>query len=303
MEPKYYEINESSAKLAHDMASFSDYILGSTTAEYQRQVSAAYEKADNVAAIRPEESEKIYSIVDRFARRLAEYYNRESSIGTQCPSIMIAGCSNFPVRKKEKQVAAWSRNHEFYNETMAILSRLDAIARGKDIIQSSDPDAIQKLRKKLQRLEDAKNTMKSVNAYYRKHKTLDGCTALTFEQMEKLKAAMNSSWRTNPAPFEPYKLSNNNANIRRIKERIKTLEATKTAPESEPEEYEGFRVVENTEAMRLQIMFDDKPSAEVRTVLKSNGFRWAPSQNAWQRQLTENAKSALTRIIDELRNQ
>lgn len=303
MEPKYYEINESSAKLAHDMASFSDYILGSTTAEYQRQVSAAYEKADKVSAIRPEESEKIYSIVDRFARRLAEYYNRESSIGTQCPSIMIAGGSNFPVRKKEKQVAAWSRNHEFYNETMAILSKLDAIARGKDIIQSSDPDAIQKLRKKLQRLEDAQNTMKSVNAYYRKHKTLDGCTALTFEQMEKLKAAMASSWRTSSAPFEFYQLSNNNAEIRRIKARIETLESTKAAPESEPEEYAGFRVVENTGAMRLQIIFDEKPSAEIRTVLKSNGFRWAPSQNAWQRQLTENAKSALTRIIDELRNQ
>ena len=35
--------------------------------------------------------------------------------------------------------------------------------------------------------------MKAVNAYYRKHKTLDGCPHLPPEELEKLKADMASS--------------------------------------------------------------------------------------------------------------
>ena len=45
----------------------------------------------------------------------------------------------------------------------------------------------------------------------------------------------------------------------------------------------------NTEANRLQIFFDGKPDEATRTELKSNGFRWSPKAEAWQRQLTNNA--------------
>ena len=100
--------------------------------------------------------------------------------------------------------------------------------------------------------------------------------------------------------FASYQLSNNNAEIHRLESRIKSLEEAQAAPVAEPEQHEGFRVVENTEAMRLQIIFEDKPDAETRALLKSNGFRWAPSQSAWQRQLNENARFALRRIIDKL---
>ena len=60
-------------------------------------------------------------------------------------------------------------------------------------------------------------------------------------------------------------------------------------------------MVENTEIMRLQLFFDGKPEADVRSVLKSNGFKWAPSQEVWQRQLTTNARYALERVIKELK--
>jgi len=48
--------------------------------------------------------------------------------------------------------------------------------------------------------------------------------------------------------------------------------------------------------MRLQLVFDGKPSDGCCAALKSAGFRWAPSQGAWQRQLTDNARAALRRI-------
>ena len=66
-------------------------------------------------------------------------------------------------------------------------------------------------------------------------------------------------------------------------------------------EFKTFKVVENTEAMRYQIIFEGKPDADVRTLLKSNGFKWAPSQGAWQRQLTGNGKWALNRVVEKLK--
>ena len=47
---------------------------------------------------------------------------------------------------------------------------------------------------------------------------------------------------------------------------------------------------------RLQIFFDEKPSDSQRAMLKSNGFKWAPSQDAWQRQLNDNAIYAAGRL-------
>ena len=70
---------------------------------------------------------------------------------------------------------------------------------------------------------------------------------------------------------------------------------------SSEQEYETFKVVENTDAMRYQIIFDGKPEAEVRTLLKSNGFKWAPSQGAWQRQITTNGKHALNSVVEKLK--
>ena len=52
--------------------------------------------------------------------------------------------------------------------------------------------------------------------------------------------------------------------------------------------------------MRLQIIFDGKPDPEVRAVLKKNGFKWAPSQGAWQRMLNSAGKYALNRVKEEL---
>ena len=84
-------------------------------------------------------------------------------------------------------------------------------------ISADDPQAVQKLEKKLESLEKSQETMKAVNAYYRKHKTLDGCPHLPPEELEKLKADMASSWHLEDKPFATWALSNNSAEIRRVK--------------------------------------------------------------------------------------
>ena len=152
-----------------------------------------------------------------------------------------------------------------------------------------DPQAAAKLEAKLVKLESAQETMKAVNAYFRKNKTLEGCPSLTPEQITKLQQEMAQSWHLDKSrPYPAYMLSNNNAEIRRIRGRIEQVrqhEDTNFAGW----EFDGGRVEANKADNRLQVFFDGKPDEAARDELKANGFRWAPSVGAWQRQLNKNA--------------
>ena len=162
-------------------------------------------------------------------------------------------------------------------------------------IRQDDPQAIPKLQKKLAGLEKAQETMKAVNAYYRKHGTLDGCPHLSPENLENLKADMASGWHYEKKPFQSWELSNNNAEIRRVRQRIESLtRANEVAYVGW--EFDGGHVEANRDQGRLQVFFDGKPEADARQQLKENGFRWAPSVGAWQRLLNDNAYHASDRI-------
>jgi len=60
------------------------------------------------------------------------------------------------------------------------------------------------------------------------------------------------------------------------------------------------RIIENQELMRIQLEFDGKPSEDIRSLLKQNGFKWSPKNQVWQRQLTLNAKSATRQLLYDL---
>ena len=283
----YYPINEAAAKRAKDMNSFSDYKQGSATAEYRHYVDEAVQLAERQKRrVDPMYHEKIDSLLDTYARKLAANMNKGYEIDARVPSILIAGGSNFPTRKKEKQNAARDSNYREWQDIQGLLDKIRSTGMGG--ISADDPQAVQKLEKKLESLEKSQETMKSVNAYYRKHKTLDGCPHLPPEELEKLKADMASSWHLEDKPFATWALSNNSAEIRRVKDRIKSLSQQKEIG-FVGWEFDGGKVEANTEANRLQIFFEDKPDEATREALKSNGFRWSPKAGAWQRQLTSNA--------------
>ena len=290
--PKYYEISEVAAKRAKDMNSFSDYKPGSATSAYRQMVDKAYAIAERQKArVDPMYHDKIDALVDRYAKKLAANLNEPHVIDGRVPSILIAGGGNFPVRKKEKQNAARDRNMGEYMEIEKLLDKIKSVGTGG--ISADDDLAVEKLTKKLEGMESQQAMMKAVNAFYRKHKTLEGCPELTAEQVEKLKASMSQDWRKDPVPFPAYLLTNNNANIRRVRRRIEEL-GHKT--EFVGWTFPGGEAKVNEAENRLQLIFEDKPDADTRQALKSEGFKWAPSQGAWQRQLNQNAIRAAARL-------
>ena len=291
---RYYPINEGAARRAKEAISFSDYRPGSATAEYRHYVDQAVEIAERQKKrVEPEYHEKIDSLLDTYARKLAENMNKGYEITARVPSVLIAGPSNFPVRAKEKQNAASDRNMEEFQYIQGLLDKIRSTGMGG--ISADDPQAVSKLEKKLEKLEASQELMKAVNAYYRKHGTLDGCPHLTERGIENLKADMASGWHYEKKPFQSWQLSNNNAEIRRLKGRIEELTRQKEAAYV-GWEFDGGTVEINRVANRLQIFFEGKPDAAVRDELKSNGFRWSPKAGAWQRQLNDTTIRVADRI-------
>lgn len=283
---KYYPINEAAAKRAKEMNSFSDYTPGSATLEYKSLVDQAAEIAENQKKrVDPSFHEKIDALLDTYSKKLAVNMNNGFAIDSRVPSVLIAGGSNFPTRKKEKQNAARDKNYGEWKEIQGLLEKIRSTGMGG--ISADDPDAVKKLTAKLEKLTKAQETMKAVNAYYRKHKSLEGCPELDGKAIEKLKTRMEIRG-IQDKPYPSWALSNNNAEIRRIKERIQSLSVNKDKLYT-GWEFAGGKAEINVKDNRLQLFFDDKPDGKIRNELKANGFRWSPKASAWQRQLNSNA--------------
>ena len=59
----------------------------------------------------------------------------------------------------------------------------------------------------------------------------------------------------------------------------------------------GIKVEESIDDNRIGIYFDTKPTAQIRTILKQNGFKYSPTNTAWQRILNQQGKSATQYVL------
>jgi hypothetical protein len=176
-----------------------------------------------------------------------------------------------------RSVAA-GKKAEYYAEKAQSIKENDAIF-------SDDPEALLKLEQKLAVLKGTQVFMKAANRMVKKN-DLEGFLKLKFAKAEMWEELTKPEWWG--VGFPPFRLSNNNANIKRIEKRIAGLKAV-AATVAVHEEINGVRIFENREANRLQLFFDGKPAADVIKQLKQHGFRWCRSEVAWQRHISNNA--------------
>lgn len=62
-----------------------------------------------------------------------------------------------------------------------------------------------------------------------------------------------------------------------------------------------YKMNEDFEDGRIRFRFDGKPRQEVIDIMKSRGFKWSPSNKAWQRQNTPNGVWSAKKVIEELK--
>lgn len=302
VERTYYPINEETARIAKEINSFSEYKKGSATTEYIHHCNKAYDILDKIKTDKPEQAERAKKKVNYYCRKLAQYYNDYYRNEASCPSIMVCGAGNFPIKKKEKQNSRRETLYSTWEYLQNYLQKIENILTDEQPIKSSDIDATEKLTAKIEQLEKEHKMHMECNRYYKKNGTLKGFDGLEEKEADEIEDFV----KRNPA-FPPFITYNETANIRRYKERLKRLVKEKEAGTTEHMEADKennglFTVVENKEIMRLQVLFDGIPPASARDILKNNGFRWSPKNKAWQRQLTDSARYTYKNIRDKLKD-
>lgn len=181
-------------------------------------------------------------------------------------------------------------------------NKADSVGSGG--ILSNDPDALVKLKNKLSSLEEKQRKMKSINAIIRasnlteqeKIAEMMECENLTIEEVELI---LKPDFCGNIG-FAAYKLTNNNAEINRIKKRISSLTKIQTL---EPIDYknEQFHVYVDNGYININF-FEGKPSKEVRKLInKSYHFKLSGFQNNWVRKATLNAIYEAEELLNNLK--
>lgn len=255
--------------------------------------------------------------------RLAAKHSQESdrryqsahSISSMIPlgqPILVGHHSEDRHRRDIERIDNNMRKSIEHDKTAAYYQDKLAAMQANTAISSDDPDALDKLKDKLQGMEESQEYMKRINGYIRQvlkladDKQVDALAEISGMKTAEAYTLLNPRW--GGKGYASYSLTNNNANMQRVKERITEIEAQHKAiaehGESVDTEYEdlGLKVVMNLAINRLQFVFDGKPESEVRSELKSNGFRWSPRESAWQRQLNNGSKYVVERVIKELRS-
>lgn len=287
-----------------------------TTSEYPRLGRAVYtglsqalnNLADTVEAPPTEPAapntyeERRAARIDRLKARAArlrveaaQAECRSHDIGRHIPfgqPVLVGHHSERRRRNAINKMHAASRRAYDLRNAAADAERAAEAAEDSTSISSDDPQAITKLRAELAEMEAKRDRMKAANKFAAKGDA-EGLKALGYAD-EVVYRLLNPRESYERKGFQPYQLSNLGANIRRVKQRIGTLEREAARPAETRVELTGpgFRAFEDADDNRMCFQFDGKPDERTRAELKSRGFKWSPRRGLWVRQLSENARWA-----------
>ncbi|WP_331877465.1 hypothetical protein [Longimicrobium sp.] len=228
-----------------------------------------------------EQREYLRAALERYKSGYLRRLSAHLAAKGRCLSPMITGPANFPAARNEKANASERKRgnelQEWSAKALAAMQRDLGRTNGGGPILSDDPDAPDLLRQKIDEAERLQVLMREANKIVRsKHLSAD-------EKAEQLAALGPAVPAEVSRGFPSYALTNNAANIRRMRDRLTLIERRRAQAPSEFTGSAGVRVVDNVAANRVQVIHPGKPPKADRDAMKRHGFRWAPSAGAWQR--------------------
>jgi len=245
------------------------------------------------------ESEGINSdTIEGYKDRYKTMFNSWLHSKSNCTSSFITGPSNYNMRRHEKTQRSEENHYNLWQEWRKRAK--------KAIVRKAQPaktfvSEIDRYKSELEGMQKNHELMKQGNILIKKAKKESKDISAELKTLLGIND-FNAEW----AMKWGFGLANNNANIKRVEQRIKELEQKETLKNETPiteYSFEGGKLIVNYEVDRLQIIFDTKPTPEELTAWKNKGlnsYNWSPSAMAWQRKITSNAMYSVKRMLPQL---
>jgi len=246
-----------------------------------------------------ERAEQAAERAERLRSKAGETFAREHEILDRIPVGQPILVGHHSQRRHERDI---ERSNSLARQGLDLLDQAKtaerAAVRAEQVISSQDPEAIALLEAKLVELRADVEFTKLVNKAFRKGgleaaRLVEGITPQFIERLEDVVRFF--PWKKSPCSTEGI-----NAEIRRVEARIVELRREQSTPEAPPLEGDGWRIEESKADARIRLFFTGRPSRDAAHELKANGFKWAPSVGAWQRQLNDNGRWAARKVIRRL---
>ena len=183
------------------------------------------------------------------------------------------------------------------------LKRRAVAAKNNHAISSDDPDAPEKIRARIADLVKISETMKAANKIIRaapkNEHTDDKLSALVALGLDRTRA-----WQLfkpdfcGRIGFPGFELTLNSSNRRRLAKRLDDIEA-RADDETSDSTHGTITVTDNVEENRVQLFFPGKPRRDTRQEMKRNGFRWSPTQGAWQKMRSNCSLDTARRLAEK----
>lgn len=301
------DIDREFANRAFSGTSFSPEQRGQARRDaYAADVNELYAELWQLAKT-PEQKELLAHEMEQYKRGYIGHLNAYLQSHSSVVSPMIAGPSNFPVRRMEKR-NRWADNKareftEWRTKAREAIKRKILAARPEEEKQAAawralefEIDGTLGTIKAIDESQSSYNRSSFVNSIVGKVERLamNGEVALVTKAME-LVTRYNANHKK-PAISARHKfwLFGDLAKKKAQEHDGRLDQETKTAFEME-----GLRIFLNYGIDRVQIEFDAKPSPKIIGKLKSEGWHWSPTEGMWQRKLTDAAKLSSQRIAGE----
>jgi len=227
---------------------------------YEEKQLARLERYQELAQKAKQQSQSAYDNSNRLSEMIP------------CGQPILVGHHSEKMHRRhiEKIHNAMNKSIELQDKAEYYEKKVEGILNN-NAISSDDPEAVTKLKEKLDSL---------------------------VAQREKYKEHNKAARKVGKDQLPGYVLQNLSGNIKSVKDRIQHLENLQKVPEIE-EVVNGITLKVDKAENRVKLLFPIIPSEEVRTKLKSNGFHWSPYNKAWQRMISDWAISLARTIAQE----
>jgi len=257
--------------------------------EYGQTMASDYE-AMHAQAVKGGTLDLLPEVFARYRARQASAYRAYLASSSRCVSSFIAGPSNFPAARMNKRAEIAHRRLTEYLDGGEVAFNKACRTLRPDLrpIMAGDTDAVDRLTVEISNAERLQNQMKAANKAIRTNAKageahqVAALMEIGYSEAQAVEILHPPKHYGRGIGFPSYRLTNNGANIRRMRERLEQISKAQATEVQSVECANGVTLEDDAPANRIRLYFPGKPSEEIRAELKSSGFRWAPSVGAWQ---------------------